>query len=79
MSCMPGELNQLHAFARQIGLKRAWFQDKPNGLPHYDLNPNKRVQAVKEGATQVDRRGIVDVMHAWREHRKTEVIQGQIL
>lgn len=46
-------LDELHAFARRIGLKRAWFQ--PRSLPHYDLRHSKRGQAIAAGATAVGR------------------------
>ncbi len=48
-----GDLSELHAMARQLGLRRAWFQDKP-GTPHYDLTPRKRAQALGLGAQAVD-------------------------
>ena len=79
MSCKPGQLDDLHAFAASIGLKRSWFQDKPDGLPHYDLTAGKRRQAITAGAQEVDRRGIMAVMHEWREHRKTVLTQGNLL
>lgn len=45
-------LDELHAFAQSLGLKRAWFQ--PHRLaPHYDLVPSKRVQALELGAVFV--------------------------
>lgn len=47
-----GDLEELHQFAKAIGLKQAWFQDKP-GYPHYDLKPRKRELAVKMGAVAV--------------------------
>jgi hypothetical protein len=47
-----GSLDELHAFAAKIGLKRAWFQDHAR-VPHYDLRPGKRLLAVKAGAIQV--------------------------
>lgn len=40
---------ELHSMARQIGLKRSWFQNKP-GFPHYDLYPSKRSKALIFGA-----------------------------
>jgi hypothetical protein len=46
-------LEELHAFAEGIGLKRQWFQDKA-GFPHYDLTVGKRAMAVKRGATEKD-------------------------
>jgi hypothetical protein len=45
-------LEELHAFAETIGMKREWFQDTK--LPHYDLTEARRHKAVKEGAIEVD-------------------------
>ena len=47
-----GPIEELHAFAARIGLKRAWFQDDPK-YPHYDLTPARRAAAVKAGAVEV--------------------------
>ena len=48
-------LEELHAFAARIGLKRAWFQDK--GLvPHYDLAPSRHEAALAAGAVFVPAR-----------------------
>lgn len=55
-------LDELHAFAKSIGLKRAWFQDKR--VPHYDLNKSKHAKAIAKGATQHDRRQAVTF---WRD------------
>lgn len=43
---------ELHAFARSIGLKREWFQDRPKRpeMSHYDLTANKRDEAILAGA-----------------------------
>jgi len=42
-------LEELHALARRIGLRREWFQSK--GLvPHYDLTPGRREAALRAGA-----------------------------
>lgn len=53
------DLEELHNMAEKIGLKRGWFQD--GRLPHYDLTPNKRKQAIQHGANEVgpDRKEIV--------------------
>lgn len=48
-----GHLQELHAMAARLGLKRAWFQNKPSH-PHYDLVPSKRVLALQLGAQAVD-------------------------
>ena len=58
-------LDELHAFAERLGLKRAWFQ--ATSLPHYDLTKNKRELAVKRGAIQIDQRQLVEIL---RTHRK---------
>lgn len=44
-------LEELHAFALAIGMRRAWFQDHPI-CKHYDLTPRRRIEAVKLGAIE---------------------------
>ncbi len=51
-------LDELHAFAADIGLRRLWFQHKSH-MPHYDLTSGKRRVAVSNGAVEVDRRTAV--------------------
>jgi hypothetical protein len=62
------DLNELHAFAKRIGLKREWFQD--HELPHYDLTRGKRIQAINAGAMPVDAGKMVEVLNLWRERKK---------
>lgn len=57
------DLDELHEFAKQIGMRRSWFQGN-NRLPHYDLNENRRRVAVKQCAIELDRRGFVSKMRA---------------
>lgn len=45
-------LEELHAFAARIGLKRAWFQDH-RLAPHYDLSPSRWLRALGAGAIVV--------------------------
>jgi hypothetical protein len=45
-------VEELHDFARRIGLKREWFQG--TRIPHYDVAPGKWQQAVRCGAELVD-------------------------
>ena len=47
-----GSVEELHAFAKAIGLRRGWFQDVAK-IPHYDLIPSKREEAIKQGAKEV--------------------------
>ncbi len=48
-------LDELHAFAAKIGMKRSWFQDHPTA-PHYDLTPKRRDLALRIGAVFVSAR-----------------------
>lgn len=61
-------LEELHAFAAGLGLKREWFQDHPR-LAHYDLTSSKRKLAVQQGAVELDTRQAV---YKWRELRTKE-------
>ena len=51
MAChlFADSVEELHAFAQGIGMKRSWFQNNPR-LPHYDLNENRRRVALEAGA-----------------------------
>ncbi len=42
-------LDELHAFAASLGLKRAWFQGKAS-YPHYDVTTGVRERALEIGA-----------------------------
>jgi hypothetical protein len=44
---------ELLTFARRIGLRPSWIQDKRSGV-HFDLTEGKRRQAVAAGAIEVD-------------------------
>jgi len=59
-------LEELHAMAVQIGMKREWFQNKPR-LPHYDLTPRRRRGAVLFGAKEHTAREMVAFMHGGGE------------
>ena len=53
-------LEELHSFARVLGLRRAWFQAQAS-LPHYDVTVETRTVALSRGAHVVDRRTLVYV------------------
>lgn len=59
-------IEELHAFAAKIGLRREWFQDK--AVPHYDLNERRWAAAVMHGVVQHTRREAVEFWRAkgWR-------------
>jgi hypothetical protein len=46
---MASTLDELYEFAKRIGLRREWFQDKLNH-PHYDLLGSKKGLAFENGA-----------------------------
>ena len=46
-----GTVDDLHAFAGRIGMRRSWFQD--SRTPHYDLTPARRGRALRAGAVFV--------------------------
>jgi hypothetical protein len=50
-----GTLDELHAFATRIGMRREWFQPHPSA-PHYDLTAARRERALALGAVFVPAR-----------------------
>ena len=54
-------LEELHAFAKEIKMPIAWFQNRL-GMPHYDLTEGKRGEAVKAGAIQINDVQLVDMI-----------------
>lgn len=59
--------DELIAFARKIGLKPEWIQ-RGSILVHFDLNENKRRQAVANGAIELTREQMGERIDAAR-HR----------
>ena len=66
---MADSLEELHAMARTIGLKTAWFQ--PGRHPHYDVCSSKRAVAISEGAIPITQREMV------RHFRFKEIAERQ--
>lgn len=58
-------LDELHAMADKIGVDRRWFQSQAS-TPHYDICRAKRVRAVHNGAIEVDRRQMVEIIRRLR-------------
>lgn len=58
---MADTLDELHAMADLLGLKREWFQEaKPGGWSHhYDISESKALEALKLGATRCTQRDLV--------------------
>lgn len=47
------DLDELHALAAKIGLKRSWFQSESR-FAHYDLTASKRKLAIANGAVEIE-------------------------
>jgi hypothetical protein len=72
-------INELHAFAAQLGLKRQWFQDRTM-YPHYDVTVNVKERALALGACAGDKQTIIMCakrlkveLVAFRRHELQEV------
>ena len=52
-------LDELHAFAAKLGLRRAWFQNTAS-YPHYDVTVAVRDRAISLGAVLADRRTMIE-------------------
>lgn len=55
-------IEELHAFARQLGLQRDWFQHAAS-YPHYDVTVEVRQKALCVGAMEGDRVQIIACAH----------------
>ncbi len=65
-------LAELHAFALKIGLRRAYFQNKP-GFPHYDLMSERtRKAAADAGAVALTRDQVYARFKARQAAKTTE-------
>ena len=51
-------LDELHAFATKIQLRRSWFQPHDR-WPHYDLTAKRRIVAIEKGAVEITAREFI--------------------
>ena len=58
---------ELHEMARKIGVHRKWHQKPGTVHSHYDICLSKRALAIKNGAIEIDRRGVSAILKAKRE------------
>jgi hypothetical protein len=61
-------LDELHAMAERLGLRRKWFQDK-GSVPHYDVGLSKKKIAIEFGAEEVGRHRFIEIV---RRNRKEQ-------
>lgn len=62
------DLEELHAFATRLGLKRSWFQCPPEHRhPHYDVMAKRlKARAISMGAVPTTAREIVRITRGAR-------------
>lgn len=53
---------ELTDMAARIGLRISWLQDEGTYREHFDVSLTKRRMAVSEGAVEVTRRELVEIM-----------------
>lgn len=64
---LADDVDELHRFAAQLGLRRAHYQGPPRTkTPHYDLTSVERDRAIRLGAIPVSREKIVEVARKLR-------------
>ena len=55
---------ELHTFAKKIGLRREWFQT--SSMPHYDLTYSKAHKAILKGAMELTREEFINKLRKYR-------------
>lgn len=64
---LADDVDELHRFAREIGLHRISYQGPPKTAnPHYDITGFERSRAIARGAIPSDRTAIVMVLRQLR-------------
>ncbi len=59
--------DELHEAALKIGMKKAWFQDgDTHTMPHYDLVESRRKWAIKNGAVEIDRKQLCEMIEKYK-------------
>lgn len=62
---------ELHEFAKSIGMKREWFQSgETTSMPHYDLTASRRKAAVMRGAIEIDRKQLCQRLEDYRKSKR---------
>ena len=67
-------LDELHAFAERLGLKRSHFQDGDH--PHYDLTLGTWGQALRLGAQQATRQALLVIASGCKDQSPRRAGRG---
>lgn len=57
--CIPYTVENLHQMARDLGIKRCWYDPKP--YPHYDI-PKKRIGEIQQKCNMISPKQLVDMI-----------------
>lgn len=68
--------SELHAFAKQLGLKQAWYQTDAS-YPHYDVTVEQRALALELGAIQGTRKQIITCAKKLKHERMQSLDHSQ--
>lgn len=69
-------LDELHSFARELGLKRTWFQASAS-YPHYDVTLKVRDRALELGAELGTRAVIIGCAKVLKNEMSTNVVVSE--
>jgi hypothetical protein len=64
---LADSINELHAMADKIGVRRQWYQE--HNVPHYDICLAKRKLAIRYGAKEIQRGDVVRIARKLRQER----------
>lgn len=68
LMAVPANDDELHKFAKKIGLKRSWFQEKSR--PHYDVTSSMRQKAIACGAILVSGHKLMELIKESEKEKK---------
>jgi hypothetical protein len=68
---LADSVEELHAIADALGLKRKWFQS--HSTPHYDICQAKKHRALTLGAVECDRKTVVGLIRRYRAQAAASV------
>ena len=58
--CVPFSVENLHAMAKELGIKRCWFHNSSSG-PHYDI-PKRRIAEIQGRSVVVPTKTILAIV-----------------
>lgn len=75
------DTNELHEFAKKLGLKRSWYQTSAS-YPHYDITTTNRSKALLLGAQLGSRKKIIECAKKLKIEQnsipKTNIMSNQL-